>query len=43
MYMNEPLANKLKPKNISEVIGQTHLVSEGKIIYNMVKNKKCFL
>ena len=42
MYMNEPLANKLKPKNISEVIGQSHLVSEGKIIYNMVKNKKVF-
>ena len=40
--MNEPLANKLKPKNISEVIGQSHLVSEGKIIYNMVKNKKVF-
>lgn len=40
--MNEPLAVKLRPKNISEIIGQQHLVSPGKVIYNLVKNNKLF-
>ena len=40
--MNEPLANKLKPKKIDEIIGQEHLVKKDKIIYNMIKNKKIF-
>lgn len=40
--MNEPLANKLKPTKISEVIGQEHLVGKDKIIYNMIKNKRVF-
>ena len=40
--MNEPLANKLKPTKISEIIGQSHLVGENKVIYNLVKNKKLF-
>ncbi|MEE0699862.1 MAG: replication-associated recombination protein A [Bacilli bacterium] len=39
---NEPLANVLRPCKLSEVIGQTHLVGEGKIISNMVSNKKIF-
>ncbi len=38
----EPLAYKLKPTKISEVVGQEHLVGKDKIIYNMVKNKKIF-
>lgn len=40
--MNEPLANKLKPTKLSEIIGQKHLVGENKVIYNLVKNKKIF-
>lgn len=40
--MNEPLANKLKPTKLSEIIGQSHLVGKNKIIYNLVKNKKLF-
>lgn len=40
--MNEPLAVKLRPKSISEIIGQKHLVGEHKVIYNMVKNKRLF-
>ena len=40
--MNEPLANKLKPTKINEVIGQEHLVGKDKIIYNMIKNKRIF-
>lgn len=40
--MEELLAVKLRPKTLSDIIGQEHLVSEGKIIYNLVKNKKLF-
>lgn len=40
--MNEPLANKLKPTKLKDIIGQTHLVGKDKVIYNMVKNKKIF-
>jgi len=40
--MNEPIANILRPKKIEDIIGQKHLVSKGKIIYNLVKNKKIF-
>ncbi|MBQ8193076.1 MAG: replication-associated recombination protein A [Bacilli bacterium] len=40
--MEELLSVKLRPKKIEDIIGQEHLVSEGKIIYNLVKNKKLF-
>ena len=40
--MNEPLAIKLRPKKLNEVIGQKHLIGEGKILSNLVKNKKLF-
>ena len=40
--MEELLSVKLRPKTLSDIIGQEHLVSEGKIIYNLVKNKKLF-
>ena len=40
--MNEPLAVKLRPIKTSEIIGQTHLVGENKVISNMVKNKRLF-
>lgn len=38
----ELLADSLRPTKLSEVIGQKHLVSEGKVLYNLVKNKKLF-
>lgn len=34
----KPLAIRMRPKNISEVIGQKHLVGKNKIISNFVKN-----
>ena len=39
---NEPLANRLRPRKLSDVIGQTHLVGENKILSNLVNNKKIF-
>ena len=40
--MNELLAIKLRPTKLDEVIGQKHLIGKGKIITNLVKNKKLF-
>lgn len=40
--MNEPLANALRPKKLSDVIGQEHLIGKDKILTNLVKNKKIF-
>ena len=38
----EPLAIKLRPVKLKEVIGQKHLIGKDKIISNLVKNKKVF-
>ena len=38
----EPLALTLRPKKLSEVIGQTHLIGKDKVLTNLVKNKKLF-
>ena len=40
--MEKPLAIKLRPKHLNEVLGQKHLIGEGKILSNMVKNKRLF-
>ena len=40
--MEELLSIKLRPKKLSDIIGQEHLVGENKVIYNLVKNKKLF-
>ena len=38
----ELLANKIRPTKLDEVIGQTHLVGENKILYNLIKNKRIY-
>lgn len=38
----EPLAIKLRPKKISDIVGQKHLLGPGKVLSNLVKNKKLF-
>jgi len=40
--MNEPLAVKMRPRYISEVLGQTHLLGKNKVLTNLVSNKKLF-
>ena len=40
--MTEPLAIKLRPKNIDEVIGQKHLVGDNAPIRNFVNNNRIF-
>ena len=39
---NKPLALKLAPKSLDDVIGQRHLIGEGMILSNLIKNKKLF-
>ena len=42
IYMSKPLALKLAPNSLDDVIGQKHLIGEGKIISNLLKNRKLF-
>lgn len=39
---NEPLANKLRPNKLSDIIGQSHLIGKDKVLSNLVNNKKLF-
>ena len=38
----ETLANKLRPNTLNNIVGQTHIVGENKILNNLVKNNKIF-
>ncbi len=40
--MSKPLALKLAPNSLCDVIGQRHLIGKDKILTNLVKNKKLF-
>ncbi len=40
--MDKPLALKLAPNSLKDVIGQKHLVGDNMILSNLVKNKKLF-
>ena len=35
---NEPLASRMRPKNLTEFVGQTHLIGEGKLLRKMIKS-----
>ena len=37
--MREPLASKMRPNNIDEIIGQKHLLGENKILRNLINNE----
>lgn len=36
----EPLAEKMRPKNIDEFVGQAHLLDDGEILKQIIKNKQ---
>lgn len=40
--MEKPLALKMAPQSLNDVLGQHHLIGKGKILSNLVKNKKVF-
>jgi putative ATPase len=35
-----PLAEKMRPENLNQVVGQTHLVAAGKIVYEIIEKKQ---
>ena len=35
----EPLANKLRPKTLKDVLGQSHIIGEGKLLTSMIESK----
>lgn len=40
--MDKPLAQQLAPISIDDIIGQKHLLGEGKVLRNLVQKKKLF-
>ena len=36
--MNEPLASRMRPRKLSEVVGQTHLIGENKLLRRMIES-----
>ncbi len=38
--MEEPLAIKMCPIKLKDILGQEHLIGKDKVIYNLIKNKK---
>ncbi len=38
MPIKKPLADLIRPKNLSQFVGQTKLISEGKLLYQIIKN-----
>ena len=38
--MNNPLADRIRPTTLDEVVGQKHLLAPGKALYNMIDNSE---
>lgn len=36
--MDKPLADRIRPTELSEVVGQKHLLGQGKALFNMIEN-----
>ncbi|HHW46568.1 MAG TPA: replication-associated recombination protein A [Clostridiales bacterium] len=36
--MNQPLADRIRPKNLNEVVGQKHLLGEGKVLRRIIES-----
>ena len=42
MPLSEPLASKIRPKNLTEFIGQEHLVGQGKPLRQAIEQAHIF-
>lgn len=42
MFMKEPLAARLRPNNLNEVIGQQHLINENSFLVNSIRAQEYF-
>ena len=42
LYLNDnrPLADRMRPNNLDEYVGQKHLIAKGKLLYEMIINDK---
>ena len=40
--MNEPLAYRMRPKTLDEIIGQEHLIAKGSVLRRCAEEKKLF-
>lgn len=40
--MNPPLADRMRPKKITEIIGQEHILGEGKLLKKSIESKQLF-
>ncbi len=36
--MKSPLADRMRPQSLSDVVGQKHILSEGKVLYNIIQS-----
>ena len=36
----KPLADRLRPKNIEDMVGQSHIIGEGKVLNKIIKNNR---
>ena len=36
--MRTPLADRMRPQSLSDVVGQKHILGEGKVLYNIIKS-----
>ncbi len=39
-FMNKPLADRLRPQSLSEVVGQSHIIGENKVLTQIAKTGK---
>ena len=42
MDTNKPLADRIRPSKLEEIIGQKHILSEDKLLYKAIKNNQIF-
>ncbi|MBO5435450.1 replication-associated recombination protein A [bacterium] len=38
MILHEPLAMKMRPRHLDEIVGQSHILNEDSLLYKMIKN-----
>lgn len=39
-FMNKPLADRLRPQRLSDVVGQSHIIGDGKVLSEIAKSGK---
>jgi len=39
-FANQPLAERLRPSNLNDYIGQEHLIGEGAVLRKMIESGK---